>query len=77
MHDTLRLDVPNSALHLHPGDHIKLSRFDLMVWRVNYGWYEWGGNRPVCGWYLQSIEDLTTVKPLQLPDLYDIYLIER
>ena len=46
------------------------------TWEVCYGWYEFGGNRPVCGWYLKKDGGLT-VKPLQLPDLDDIYLIER
>lgn len=43
---------------------------------MSYGWYTWGGNRPVCGWYLTNIES-SDIKPLQLTDLDDIYVIEN
>ena len=41
---------------------------------VQYGWYTWGGNRPVCGW---SFRNLATgdIKPLQSIDLVDIYMV--
>lgn len=75
------LKIPDSDIVLKEGDKIKLGRFDrknweVNSWLVNYGWYSWGGNRPVCGWYLSNTHDLSIVKPLQLTDLDDIYLIE-
>lgn len=74
--DHLILSLPNSREVLHPGDVIKLNRFASNSWTVCYGWYEFGGNRPVCGWYLEK-DDGLTIKPLQLPDLDDIYFISR
>lgn len=68
------LNIPNSNRIIRPGNVIKLGRFDSTQWTVSYGWYSFGGNRPVCGWYLVH-DDGITVKPLQLPDLDDIYLI--
>lgn len=76
MCDCLKIDIPNTTQCLRPGYRVKLGRFQSDVWRVSYGWYTWGGNRPVCGWYLINTEDSRTVKPLQLPDLDDIYLVE-
>lgn len=68
------LEMPGSACMLYPGNRIKLGRFETTEWVVNYGWYSFGGNRPVCGWYLTA--DNHELKPLQLPDLDDIYFIE-
>lgn len=70
------LHVLNTEIDLHPGDVIRLGRFSLVSWIVQYGWYTWGGNRPVCGW---SLRDTSTgdVKPLQETDLYDIYLVSH
>lgn len=73
---TCVLDVPNTNICLHPGNKVKLGRFETDAWIVNYGWYSFGGNRPVCGWYLIRVCD-NTVKPLQLTDLDDIYMIEK
>ena len=70
------INLPNSNDYLKCGDIVKLGRFASESWRVCYGWYEFGGNRPVCGWYLEKDGGLT-VKPLQLPDLDDIYFISR
>lgn len=74
--DHITLNLPNSRHCIRPGDIVKLNRFASDSWRVCYGWYEFGGNRPVCGWYLEK-DDGLTVKPLQLPDLDDIYFISR
>ena len=72
-----KLDIPDTDLYLMPGFSVKLGRFSTERWKVNYGWYTWGGNRPVCGWYLTSLDENQTVKPLQLTDLDDIYIIEN
>lgn len=76
MQSTIRLEIPNTRRYLVPGNKVKLGRFEATVWEVLYGWYAWGGNRPVCGWYLQEVCNPIRVKPLQLPDLDDIYFIE-
>lgn len=68
------LNVPNTNIDLHPGDIIRIGRFSNVDLEVQYGWYTWGGNRPVCGW---SLRNLATgdVKPIQSIDLIDMYLI--
>lgn len=76
MCDTISLDIPNSDITLVPGNQVKLGRFSSEVWAVSYGWYSWGGNRPVCGWYLINVDNPDTLKPLQLTDLDDIYYVE-
>ena len=71
----MELNVPEFEITLEVGDYVRLGRFNAETWSVHYGWYAWGGNRPVCGWYLTNI--LTqAVKPLQYTDLEDIYIIE-
>lgn len=70
----LSLEVPYLKTKIHPGDIVRLGRFNSNEWTVCYGWYEFGGNRPVCGWYLTKDGGLV-VKPLQLPDLDDIFVI--
>lgn len=70
----LFMNIPNSEEVIRPGDTIKLGRFASNIWEVHFGWYEFGGNRPVCGWFLTKDGGLVT-KPLQLTDLDDIYLI--
>lgn len=77
MFDTCKLAIPNDTRCLVPGNRIKLGRFETAVWVVSYGWYTWGGNRPVCGWYLIDIENPNIIKPLHLTDLDDIYFIEH
>ena len=77
MYDTCKLTIPEHHLTLYPGTRVRLSRFDSVVWVVSFGWYTWGGNRPVCGWYLTQFEEPDIVKPLQLPDLDDIYFVEK
>ena len=72
----LRLDVPEFNMQLAPGCRVRLGRFETTVWVVSHGWYSWTGNRPVCGWFLYDEENPSTVKPLQLPDLEDIYFVE-
>ena len=73
----MRLYVPNGDFYLEPGNRIKLERFEIVCWEVCFGWYSWGGNRPVCGWYLVNLPKKDIVKPIQLPDLDDIYLVEQ
>lgn len=74
--ETMTLSVPDYDITLSPGDSIRIGRFSNVVWTVAYGWYGWGGNRPVCGWYL--VNQLTQeIKPLQYTDLEDTYLIEK
>ena len=76
MYEELRVDVPHLNMSLVPGCHVKLGRFETTVWVVSYGWYSWGGNRPQLGWFLADESNPSTVKPLQLPDLDDIYFVE-
>lgn len=72
----LSLHTPGGVC-ICPGDEVKLGRFETATWKVAYGWYSWGGNRPVCGWYLINLSCTPEIKPLQKPDLDDIYLINR
>ena len=72
----LELHIPDSNRVIRPGCRVKIGRFKTTVWELSHGWYSWGGNRPVCGWYMTDTSDPTRVKPLQLPDLDDIYFIE-
>lgn len=71
------LQIPDKNLFLTPGCKVKLGRFSTERWVVGYGWYTWGGNRPVCGWFVVDASNSEVVKPLQLPDMYDIYIIEQ
>lgn len=71
------LNIPNTSTYLHTNDIVKLSRFDNEEWVVKFGWFSFGGNRPWCGWYLESTDSADIVKPLQLTDLDDIYVIVR
>ena len=73
----LVLEIPEFNIALTPGCRVKLGRFDVITWVVSYGWYAWGGNREVCGWYLTNIDNVRDLKPLQKTDLNDIYLIEN
>ena len=73
----LHLDIPHSDKCVTPECKVKLGRFKSEYWIVQFGWYTWGGNRPVCGWYLVKDSDSTIVKPLQSTDLIDIYIIEQ
>ena len=71
----MSLEVPNANTTISPGDKIQIGRFDSTVWLVRFGWYSFGGNRAVCGWYLQS--ENQEVKPIFKIDLDDIYIIEK
>ena len=73
MTDTV-LYLPDSSTYLVPGNKVKLHRFDAQIWIVRFGWYSFGGNRAVCGWYLQK-EFESEVKPIFQIDLDDIYVI--
>lgn len=46
----------------------------MCEWIVQYGWYQWGGNRPVCGWSLKN-KATDEIKPLQQTDLIDVYFV--
>lgn len=70
----LELEVPNANTTISPGNKIQIGRFDTQVWIVCFGWYAFGGNRAVCGWYLES-EDTHDIKPIFKIDLDDIYII--
>jgi len=76
MSEGLTIDIPELGITLPDGCRVKLGRFDSAVWVLSHGWFTWGGNRPFCGWYLTNIENPAEVKPLQKPDLDDIYLVE-
>lgn len=75
MYNSVKLSIPSTNNTLYPGNIVKLGRFDAVSWVVCFGWYSWGGNRPVCGWFLRDKNQPDTIKPLQLPDLDDIYII--
>lgn len=74
--DQFKLPIPYSDEVLKPGDRVRLGLFEEKEWKVKFGWYSFGGNRPVCGWFLESDNGLS-VKPIQLPDLSDIYVVRR
>lgn len=71
----LVIEIPEFNITLSPGCRVKLGRFDVETWLLSYGWYAWGGNREVCGWYLTNVNNSHDLKPLQKTDLDDIYLI--
>lgn len=77
MCDDIFLEIPNSHIRISQGSKIKLGRFEKVTWIVRYGWYSYGGNRPVCGWYLVNSQDPAELKPISLPDLTDIYFVEN
>lgn len=74
MATNLSLEVPNANTVIVPGNKIQIGRFSSKVWIVRFGWYSFGGNRSVCGWYLES-EASTEIKPIFKIDLDDIYII--
>ena len=76
MCDKLELFIPETKMSIRPGCRVRLGRFETTVWEVSHGWYSWGGNRPVCGWFLMNMSNPSVVKPLQLTDLDDIYFVE-
>lgn len=75
--DNIILDLTKEAgITLSPGDEIRLGRFSEDTWVVKYGWFSYGGNRPQYGWYLTNCCNPCILKPLQLPDVADIYMIK-
>ena len=66
---------PGTTECLRPGDKVKLGRFDIQQWVVNYGWFDFAGNRAFCGWFLTNF-DSGEVKPLLKIDLEDLYQLE-
>lgn len=71
----MSLQIPETCMYLHPGDKVKLHRFDSILWIVSYGWFTFDGNRGICGWYLTNFET-GKIKPIMKTDLRDIYLID-
>ena len=69
------LECPEQNMAILAGSIVRLGRFSNIEWMVAYGWYTWGGNRPVCGWYLMQCDAPSNIKPLQAIDLDDIYVI--
>lgn len=76
-YNCIQLPIPNTDQCIVEGNIIQLERFSNTKWKVQFGWYEYGGNRQVCGWYLINLEDCSIIRPIQAPDLYDIYVIEN
>lgn len=70
------LNIPGSDKYIKPGDIVILGRFSTYRWIVKFGWFSFGGNRKICGWYVEGESDNTTIKPIQDIDLYDIYFVE-
>lgn len=75
--NNISIELNRLNIKLRPGVVVQLSRFDDTRWIVHYGWYTWGGNRAVCGWYLAQMRCPNKIKPLQMTDLKDIYLVEQ
>jgi hypothetical protein len=75
--DCLVIKIPELDTQIRPGMTVRLGRFSTTDWKVLYGWYAWGGNREVLGWYLVNSADEKILKPLQRPDLADIYVIKH
>jgi hypothetical protein len=73
----MMIEIPGTEAQIRPGCTVKIGRFSEDNWNVYYGWYSWGGNREVLGWYLLKESDANILKPLQRPDLIDIYLIKN
>ena len=70
------LQAPGSKICVRPGNIIKLNRFDDEQWIVNLGWFSYAGNKPMNGWYLTSLTRKDRVKPLNMSDLDDIYVVD-
>lgn len=75
--DASYITIPGTCDKLYPHTTVQLGRFDTVQWIVMYGWYSYGGNRDICGWYLINKSDPNMIKPLSRPDLDDIVLITR
>ena len=71
----IRLEIPGSCQCIHPGDKVKLGRFETTEWVVGFGWFSFDENRPFYGMYLTDFSS-GKVKPLIQTDLDDIYMIE-
>ena len=71
-----RLKLPDGKTCLYPGNIVVLNRFETQRWVVCYGWFAFGGNRKICGWYLHKEHNRCEIKPIEEIDLYDIYIIQ-
>lgn len=69
------LEVPQLGIVLHPGDKIRLGQFSRIRWIVGYGWFKFGNNRAINGWYLTNAADAQDVRPIQQIDLCDIVVV--
>ena len=77
MDNTMKLEIPmRDGVFISPGTRVLLNRFENVVWIVGFGWYSVNGNRPICGWYLCMEANNNIIKSIQMPDIYDIYLIQ-
>ena len=74
--DKHHLKLPESNLCLYPGNTVLFGRFTAQRWVVQYGWFAFGGNRKICGWYCYKEQDRRQVKPISDIDLFDVYLVE-
>ena len=71
------LEIPDKCMKIFEGSKVRLGRFETQVWVLHHGWYTCNGNRPHCGWYFVNLDNPSMIKPVSLPDLYDIYLVEK
>lgn len=78
----MAIQLPQADITLHCGDLIYLGEYGNIPWVLEYGWYEYGGNRETCGWYIvpQCLPDSMTshvtfpkLRPLFKSDLCDIF----
>ena len=75
MESTAYLIIPGTGDKLYPKSLVKLGKFETTLWLVMYGWFRYGGNREICGWYLINKENPSMIKPISNIDLDDIVLI--
>ena len=71
------INNPYTGKTLYPDTLIKLNRFPNIVWILKYGWYPFDIDNLVCGWYLMQENDHKIIRPLQINDFDDIYLIGK
>ena len=73
----LYIKNPETGETLYPETLLKLNRFDNITWILKYGWYPFDPNHLTCGWYLMNKDDHKIIRPLQMNDFDDIYLIGK
>ena len=77
MNNTEVLKVPDLGIELRHGDIIRLGQFKTREWKVGFGWYKFGGNREISGWYITSTDAEQEVRPIQKVDLLDIVMVSH